>query len=82
MPIHIPYTILSQDQSEILTPSGTFADVWRVVFQGPSGTTANVQILASNYSPATVDAAIQAALQKIEGVMALGTAPASDLGLA
>lgn len=77
----IPYTILTQDQSEELAPNGTFVDTWRITFQGPSGTTGTVKIPAATYSPATVDAAISDYLQKIEAVHALGGAPASELGL-
>lgn len=78
---HIPYEILTQDQSEELAPNGTFVDTWRITFQGPSGTTGTVKIPANSYSPQTVDAAIQAALQNIEAVHALGSRPASELGL-
>lgn len=78
---HIEYVILTQDQSEDLLPNGTFADVWRITFQGPSGTTGNVKVPANVYSPFTVDAAIQAALQNIEAVHALGTAPPDQLGM-
>lgn len=77
----IPYTILTQDQSEELLPNGTFQDTWRITFQGPSGTTGTVKVPASRYTPQVVDNEIQAALQNIEATHALGSAPASDLGL-
>lgn len=72
---HIPYTLLSQDLTEELAPNGTFMDVWRITFQGPSGTTAYVRVPANQYSPATVDAAVQAYLTNIEAVHTLGSAP-------
>lgn len=78
---HIPYTILTQDFAEELMPNGTFADTWRVTYQGPSGTVANVKIPASQYSPQAVDAAIQAQLVQVENVHALGSAPPADLGM-
>lgn len=78
----IPYSILTQDQSEELAPNGTFVDTWRITFQGPSGTTGTVKIPANQYSPGVVDATIQGQLQNIEATHALGSAPAADLGLA
>jgi hypothetical protein len=77
---HIPYQILSQDLTEELAPNGTFQDAWRIAYQGPSGTVAYVRILASQYSPANVDALIQTELAKIEAVHALGTAPPEITG--
>lgn len=77
----IPYTILTQDQSEELAPNSTFVDTWRITFQAPSGTVGTVKIPASQYSAARVDLEIQNALQEIESVHALGGAPAADLGL-
>lgn len=78
---HIPYTILSQDFAEELTPNGSFVDTWRITFQGPSGDISNVKVPAQQYSAATVDAAIQQSLLQIESVRLLGAVPASDLGL-
>lgn len=80
-PEHLPYTILSQDFTEELMPNGTFADTWRVTYQGQSGTVAYVRVPASQYSPHMVDAMIQAELVKIETVHALGSAPPADLGI-
>lgn len=77
----IPYTVLSQDQSDELAANGTFVDTWRIVYQGPSGTTGTVKVPANQYSPAVVDAAIQAQLQNVETVHALGSVPASEMGL-
>lgn len=76
----IPYQILTQDQSEELMPNATFQDTWRITFQGPSGTVGTVRIPANRYSPAVVDAEIQAALQNIEAAHSLGSVPADQLG--
>lgn len=80
-PQHIPYQILSQDFTEELMPNGTFQDMWRITFQGPSATVAFVRIPASQYNPLTVDTAIQAELVKIESTHALGSAPPAELGI-
>jgi len=69
----IPYTIVGQDLQEELAPNGQFVDMWRITFTAPSGVTAFVRVPASQHDPATVDAVIQARLQNIEGVAALGS---------
>lgn len=76
----IPYTILTQDQSEELMPNATFQDTWRITYQGPSGTVGTVKVPANQYSPAAVDTAIQAQLQNIEATHSLGAVPADQLG--
>lgn len=72
---HIPYTITAQEQREELTPDGRFVEVWNVSFTSPSGTHSSVKVPAPEYTPANVDALIQAQLHAVESVHALGEEP-------
>ncbi len=75
---HIPYTITSQDKTEQLTPDGRFVKVWRVTFEAPNGTHTFIEVPEAEYTPANVDALIQADLDTIMGVHDLGPHPHPD----
>ena len=72
---HIPYTITSQDKTETLTPDGRFVKVWRVTYEAPNGTHTFIEIPEAEYTPANVDRLIEADLETIMGVHALGAQP-------
>lgn len=72
---HIPYTITAQEQREELTPDGRFIEVWNVSFEAPNGTHSSVKVPVTEYTPAQVDQLIQAQLQTVMGVHALGEEP-------
>jgi hypothetical protein len=72
---HIPYTVLSQQQTEELTPYGRFVDVVRVNFQTPNGHIGTVRIPLAQFTPGYVDNVIQAQVQQFEAVHQLGAAP-------
>lgn len=75
---HIPYTITSQTKTQQLTPDGRFINVWRVTFEAPQGTHTFVEIPEPEFTPANVDAVIEAELDNIMGVHTLGAAPHPD----
>jgi hypothetical protein len=75
---HIPYTITSQDKTETLTPDGRFVKVWRVTYEAPNGTHTFIEVPESEFTPANVDALIEAELDTIMGVHELGATPHPD----
>lgn len=72
---HIPYTVLSQQQREELTPDNRFISVWEISYSGPSGTVGKVKVPDTEHDPAAIDRAIQAQLHTVESVHALGAVP-------
>lgn len=75
VPDHIPYTVISQEKTQQLTPQGVFADVWRVTFKGPKGVHSYIEVPVDEYEPAEVDRKIEAELENITGVHSLGPEP-------
>lgn len=75
---HIQYTITAQEKTEELTPDGRFVEVWRVSFEAPNGTHASIKVPIGEYTTANVDALIEAQLDTIMGVHALGEQPHPD----
>lgn len=79
-----PYSILSREKTEELTPDGRFVDVYRVSFQLADGSTDFVRVPAATYSPAAVDAEIRRLIAEHDELnrLAGGAAPppAEELG--
>lgn len=75
---HHPYRVTAQRQTQQLTNAGHFEDVHEVHFVGPSNVAGVVRIPSHQYTPAHVDQQIQAHLDNIEGVHALGPLPHPD----
>jgi hypothetical protein len=72
---HIPYTVTSQTKTQQLTADGRFINVWRVTFEAPNGTHTFVEVPEAEFTPANVDAMIEAELETIMGVHTLGAEP-------
>ena len=75
---HIPYTITSQVKAQELTPDGRFVNVWRVTYEAPNGTHTFINVPEGEFTPANVDALIEAELETIMGVHELGEQPHPD----
>lgn len=73
--VHIPYTVVSVQPRETLTPDNRFVEEREVAFEGPSGTVDHVKLPLRDFTPANVDQAIQEQLHAVESVHALGPAP-------
>jgi len=72
---HIPYVIHSQRPDRELTPDNRFVDIWEISFEGPSGTVGKITVPDRLYTAAYVDQMIEAKLQQMESVAALGPQP-------
>jgi hypothetical protein len=75
---HIPYKIISQEETQQLTPDSRFVKVWRVSFEGPNGYHAAIEVPESEYDAARVDQLIQEKLENIVAVHELGPEPHPD----
>jgi hypothetical protein len=72
---HLPFTIVSQRQTEDLVPPNQWVEVWEIAYTGPSGVMGTVKIPAREYNLQNVNEAIQQQLHTIESVHALGPVP-------
>ncbi len=73
--VHIPYSVVSVQPREELTPDNRFVEYREVSFEGPSGTVDHVKVSLRDFTAANVDQAVQERLHQVESVHALGPTP-------
>lgn len=72
---HIPYKILSQEESKQLTADSRLVPVWRVTFEDENHHVGTVEVPDNEYTPAHVDTLIEEKLENMSGVHNLGAQP-------
>lgn len=72
---HIPYTGVRPERKRTFGPSGAFEWVYEVHFIGPNNYHGTVTVPESKFNPGEVDRMIEAHLDQVTGVQALGEQP-------
>lgn len=71
---HIPYKVGTPEKTETFGANGLEV-IWHIPYTGPNNSKGWVNIPDHDYTPAEVDRRIEAELDKVVGVLALGPQP-------